>query len=36
MKFQTTNALWIEKNTIFAARKWRDGRAVDCGGLENR
>ena len=36
MKFRITNAFRIGKNTIFAARKWRDGRVVDCGGLENR
>ena len=36
MKFRITHAFRIEKNTIFAASKRRDGRAVECGGLENR
>jgi hypothetical protein len=27
--------LWRKKNCTFA-RRWRNGRAVDCGGLENR
>ena len=33
---KTVSSFVINKKTISLHPKWRDGRAVECGGLENR